>query len=153
MGIYRTTSCGVCGIEFEYMQSRGKIYIGPPIIKCRQCESLNKTNWVLPNQATLWINFLDISQSVRNVLTALAAVLVSISIYIVLLLDLLGFIEMINEDEIHPIALFIPLACIIAFGKTLISWYQALVERKEYHSTLVKLFNEQGGFLWSDQIL
>ena len=153
MAVYRTTSCGVCGIEFETMENRGKIYIGPPVIKCRHCESLNNTNWVLPNQATLWINFLDISQSVRNVLTALMVVLGCISVYFAILIDLLGFIEIINEDEIHPIALFLPLVCIITFGRPLISWYKALVERKEYHSTLVKLFNEQGGFLWSDQIL
>lgn len=151
MAVYYSSRCGGCGIDFEFMESRGKIRIGPPILKCRYCETLNKTGWVLPKQSSLWTKFLDISQSIRNVLTALMVVLICFAGYFVLFGRLLGLVE--GEFEINPIIPFIMLTGMLyLFGRSLISWYKSLVNRKKNNLSLEKLFEEQG-FLWTDQMI
>jgi len=46
--MYSTSKCGNCGKYWEYMNSSGNMdKLGPPIIKCSSCGSMNKTKFKL----------------------------------------------------------------------------------------------------------
>ena len=51
MAEYKTISCGQCGDKWVFLErNRFDLIVGPPIIKCSHCGSLNKTNMKLPSQ-------------------------------------------------------------------------------------------------------
>ena len=52
MARYTTTKCGVCGAIWENMTQGTHSSIGPPLVKCRKCLSLNRTNRVLYRDAS-----------------------------------------------------------------------------------------------------
>ena len=51
MASYQSTNCGSCGVSWQNMSATHDTNIGPPYIKCRHCNSVNKTEMYLYRDA------------------------------------------------------------------------------------------------------
>ena len=139
MPIYTTTKCGKCGAIWENMSSTSarNESIGPPLIKCRLCLCLNRTNQVLYRDASLF-------KKIRFWLK---------TIYSIILLGIaplaFGLYTLINPSSLnlHPafslLIIFIGLFFIYGFYKS----YSNLDNIKN----IEKKYDSNGGFLWSDE--
>ena len=53
--MYSTSKCGGCGKYWEYMNSSSNMTkLGPPIIKCSSCGSMNRTKFKLFREMTVF---------------------------------------------------------------------------------------------------
>lgn len=61
MGTYQTSKCGYCKVTWSFMEYGGDSSCGPPVIKCVHCKGLNRTKMKLYrdmspfNRITFWI--------------------------------------------------------------------------------------------------
>ena len=131
MGIYTTTKCGHCNDLWEDMDWGAHPSIGPPIIKCRKCGGLNKTKQVLyrdaslPTKISFWFG-----QGMNALLYGVGGVGIGIA--------------MLSSMDKNGWIAFFPLG----FG--VFQLYE-LTQQTKGAKALEECFDNNGGFLWSDE--
>ena len=133
MASYQSTNCGACGASWQNMSVEHDTNIGPPLIKCRQCNTLNKTKMYLYRDAN-WFGKLYywVSTSFSTLLFGGGAIF--------------GGIALVRSD-IGTIAIIIGVL-ITGFGLYL---FKRLFDSPKYFKILEETFDNNGGFLWSDE--
>ena len=133
MASYQSTNCGSCGASWQNMSATHDTNIGPPYIKCRHCNSVNKTEMYLYRDAN-WFGKLYywFSISFSTLLFGVGSIIAGI-----------GFIR----SDIGNIAIVVGVL-LLGFG-----FYQIkkLFDSSKYFKILEKTFDNNGGFLWSDE--
>ena len=155
MATYQTTKCGHCNTKWSFMQYGEDSSCGAPIIKCINCKGLNKTKMKLYrdmnsiNRFMFWIG--------RGFVKPLASlVMIAVGIYVLyriyFITDKFGVTHMSEMLEINNwlVIIFsnvVPLV-IVFMGAEQIKDTLSLTKQLKL---MEKTFDENGGFVWSNQ--
>lgn len=134
MAKYQSSSCGHCGVNWQFMGSNDT-NIGPPKVKCRSCNQINSTKMYLYRDAN-WFGKLYywISLLFNTILFSGVALAVGIG-------GLMGKFESgIIGYVVGVISLTISLFM-----------FKNIMRIPKNIQVLEKLYDRNGGFLWSDQ--
>tara|TARA_Y100000766_G_C18897840_1_gene601877 strand:+ start:144 stop:572 length:429 start_codon:yes stop_codon:yes gene_type:complete len=138
MAIYTTSKCGNCGISFQFMSSSRDSGYGPPLIKCRNCLTLNKTKFKLYDDMG---KFKKIRFWISNCGRLIIAGFMLCALGVACL-----FFQ--PPDEQSGILVLVGLGS-FAYGiYHFVNLYQFILYVKK--GTIEKLCEENGGFMWSD---
>jgi hypothetical protein len=154
MGVYVTTKCGHCSNNWQFFQYGGNSVCGAPNVKCHHCHGMNST------KMDLYRNF-DLKDKISFFITE---IIFGIG-FSFLLLGIGGyffftfFIEQnffdfsISKDPWYWIIIGKLFIAFISLGPLYVglnSIYNKLTIYKQIKK-MEKVYDEQGGFLWSNQ--
>jgi len=144
MGIYKTTKCGHCGIKWEFLKPSLDEKLGPPFIKCQSCNTLNKTKSKLYRDLSLK------EQDKLRFKNDKIFFIINILIIILCLLWGWGLLQVeIEERSLIGTLLVLSIPGLILFNSIKrIEGHQPL---NEIVSELEKEYDNNGGFIWSNQ--
>jgi hypothetical protein len=132
MGTYSTTKCGHCNYAWEIMEYGSKGSIGPPVIKCRNCLGMNKNPQVLYREADWYTKLVFwLRVSLNALVFGLGGIAAGIGFYLNLDSNLKWF-------GVFP----------FLFGIFIV--FQTSQNKKAIN-ILEKTFDNNGGFVWSDE--
>jgi len=135
MAVYTTTSCGSCGAKWEVMSVGTTSPVGPPLVKCKVCHVKNKTSCKL---------YRDMS-GFERLLFWLGE---SIYCFVFGPIGLGGAIGIAFYADFN-IFLRIIIAIILLGLGTLV--FVNLFTKPQQIKDMEKLFDKNGGFLWSNE--
>ena len=144
MGIYKTTKCGFCDIKWEFLKPSLDDRLGPPIIKCQSCNTLNKTKSKL---------FRDLTQKEQKMIKFKNDKLFFlINTFLIVISILLGWILLgieVEDRSLMGTLIVLSVPGLILFGS---------IKRIEEHESLDEIvskieneYDKNGGFIWSNQ--
>ena len=156
MGSYITTKCGHCNIKWEFLNStRLNIKLGPPIIKCSNCNGLNTTKHKLyRDMSTLEKIWLYVEQTFLRFLFNLGVILSGFGmLYGTLLLEdeegRIPLNKMIEIDNYVGIIIFLLIGIgIVWFGYNNL---KQSFQLKEIIKSFEGVHDKNGGFVWSNE--
>ena len=135
MGKYKTTKCGHCKHYWEILAPAGSAVVGPPIIKCRNCNGLNRTSRNL---------YRDVKVSQKIYFWA-GTLISSIIFGIGGIAGGIGLIS--NKDKSGTLGIIMG-SFFLIFG--VLNFY-ILYKTKDGLKVMEDDFDKNGGFLWSDE--
>lgn len=154
MGIYVTTKCGHCNKSWQLFQYGGNSLCGAPNVKCRHCNGMNLT------KMDLYRNF-NLSDKVSFFLTEIlfgigfACIGLGIGGYFfnTFFIEQNFFDFSISKDPWYWILIGKLFIIFISLGPLLFSFklfYNKLTVFRNIKK-MEKIYDRQGGFLWSNQ--
>lgn len=140
MGVYTTTKCGNCKKYWELFSYGRRGKIGSPIVKCRSCNSLNRTNLFLYRDSSRFTRIWFWTERTFE------------SLFFSILGFLLGGSLLLSDkfsagEDIPVFLKFIGIGIISFSFYGLYNFFNI----KKNMSEIEKTFDNNGGFLWSDQ--
>ena len=136
MGVYTSTSCGSCGANWDYMAAGRRNPVGPPYVKCRVCNTINKTSSKLyRDMGTFRRIFFWLDLGSANLIFGLGG-----------LGGAIGFAFFAPDVNIY-----LKILIVIAFGSLGVSQLYNLFTTPKQIRYIEKTFDKNGGFLWSDE--
>ena len=134
MATYQTTKCGSCGTTWDSMGAVDS-NIGPPKVKCRFCNGMNKTKMYLYRDAN-WFG--------RLYHWATSLVYAIIFGGILLMVGIGGLLGKFDAGWIGYTIGFVALVVSFIMFKNVLDIPKSI-------KNLEKLYDKNGGFLWSDE--
>ena len=138
MAIYTTTSCGSCGAEWESMSVGKRNSVGPPLVKCKVCNTLNKTSHKLYRNMNTFNRILFwLGEGTYSFIFGLGG-----------LGGAIGMALFANDINIF-LRIIIPiilgaLGCLVLIN---------LFNKPKQISEIEEIYDKNGGFMWSDDFI
>ena len=135
MAVYTTTSCGSCGAEWESMSVGKRNSVGPPLVKCKVCNTLNKTSHKLYRNMNTFNRILFwLGEGTYSFIFGLGGAV--------------GMALFANDINIF-LRIIIPvilgaLGCLVLIN---------LFNKPKQISEIEEIYDKNGGFMWSDDFI
>lgn len=134
MGKYQTTKCGYCGINWAIMSAVDS-NIGPPKVKCRNCDEINNTEMYLYRDANWFGKLYYWVSSLINVI-----IFGGISF----VLGIGGLSGKFDSGNLGYVVGLV--ALVFSLFK-----FKDVFEIPKSIKNLERIYDKNGGFLWSDE--
>ena len=138
MGVYTSTSCGSCGANWEFMSYGRRNQVGPPYVKCKVCNAVNKTSSKLYRDiGTFRRIYFWLDQGFSNLFFGIGGFSM---VY--------GFVFYSEAPDVGVfLKIFITL---MGGGLGVFQFYNLFTTPKQIRN-IEELYDKNGGFLWSDE--
>ena len=139
MAVYTSHQCGHCNVYWDILSQGADNPVGPPLVKCRKCNGMNKTSHKLYrdmssfDKVSFWIK-----QASSNIFFGLMGLFVGVGF---------SYKAITDYDELG----WIVFIAIIGGISLAYSQFKNLYTTPNQIKNVEKLYDQNGGFLWSDE--